>query len=95
MPFYDPDHQSKIFLYALSTCVHCRAAKKLLAELGCEYDQVNVDQLPEAEMQACLAEMSRYNPAETFPTLIGGGKVIVGCREEDIRQLADKMKGRK
>ena len=98
MPFYDPDQpgaKSKIFLYALSTCLHCRATKKLLAELGCEYDHVDVDQLPEKEMQECLAEMGKYNPAETFPTLLGGGKVIVGYREDDIRQLVAKMKEKK
>lgn len=94
MAFYDPNKEgakSGIFIYALSTCVHCRAAKKLLKELGAPYDHVDVDLLPEDQMQECLEEMSRYNPAQTFPTLIICSKVIVGDLVDDIRQAVAKL----
>ncbi len=95
MAFYDPaaENAPPVFVYALSTCVHCKAAKKLLAKLGTAYGQVEVDRLAEDKMEACLAEMSRYNPAQTFPTLVIGGRVIVGCREDDIRQAVNRLKG--
>jgi Glutaredoxin and related proteins len=95
MVFYDPDKegaQSKLFLYTLSTCVHCRAAKKLLAELGAAYDYVDVDTLPEDQMNEALEEMSQYNPAQSFPTILAGSRVIVGFHDEDIRKAAAKMK---
>ncbi len=95
MAFYDPNKegaQSKLFLYALSTCVHCRATKKLLADLGVDYDYVDVDTLPEVQQEKALEEMSQYNPAQSFPTIVAGNKIIVGFREDDIRQAADKMK---
>jgi len=97
MAFYDPATEGApaVFVYALSTCVHCKAAKKLLDELGVEYGHVEVDQLAEDEMDACLAEMSQYNPSQSFPTLIIGGKVIVGNREDDIRQAVGKLKASK
>lgn len=97
MAFYDPSAEDApaIFVYALSTCVHCKAAKKLLGELGVDYSHVEVDQLPEAEMDVCLEEMSQYNPSQSFPTLVIGGKVIVGNREDDIRQAVGKLKGAK
>lgn len=97
MAFYDPATEGApaIFVYALSTCVHCKAAKKLLGELGVEYGHVEVDLLPEDEMETCLDEMSQYNPSQSFPTLIIGGKVIVGDREDDIRQAVGKLKGAK
>ncbi len=92
MAFYDPDKYRKgIFVFALSTCVHCKKAKKLLGELGAAFDHVDVDQLPQSDMSAALSEMSQYNPAETFPTMLIGGKVIVGDREDDIRQALSKL----
>jgi hypothetical protein len=42
-------------------------------------------------MGTALSEMSKYNPAETCPTLIIGGKVIVGDREDDIRQALSRL----
>lgn len=95
MVFYDPnqnDDSPRLFIYALSTCGHCRHVKKLLDELDCPYDHVDVDQLPGAQMDEALEEMSKYNPAETFPTTVFGSKVIVGFREDDLRQVADKVK---
>lgn len=94
MAFYDPNREgakSRIFVYALSTCVHCRAAKRLLDELGAPYDHVEVDLLPPDQMQDCLNEMSQYNPAQSFPTIIAGSKIIVGDLADDIRQAAAKM----
>ena len=97
MAFFDPATEGApaVFVYALSTCVHCKAAKRLLGELGVEYGHVEVDRLSDDEMDACLDEMSQYNPSQSFPTLIIGGRVIVGDREEDIRQAVAKLKGSK
>ena len=96
MAFYDPEKEgSDVFIYALSTCAHCRAAKKLLTELGVAFDHVDVDTLPEERMQEALSEMIQYNPGQTFPTLIIGTRVIVGNREDDIRQAVEKIKGSK
>ncbi len=92
MTYYDPDkYRQGVFLYTLSTCVHCKRAKKLLGDLGVAYDHVDVDQLSQSDMSAALSEMSQYNPAETFPTILIGGKVIVGDREDDIRQALSKL----
>lgn len=92
MAFCDPEkYQSGIFLFTLSTCIHCKKAKKLLDEIGAHFDYVDVDQLSQNDLSAALSEMSKYNPAETFPTLLIGGKVIVGDREEDIRQAVSRM----
>lgn len=94
MSFYDQNREgakSKIFVYSLSSCVHCRAAKRLLNELGVPFDHVDVDLLPPDQVQECLSEMSQYNPAQSFPTIIAGAKIIVGDMEDDIRQAAAKM----
>lgn len=76
--------QPKVFVYALSTCGHCRAAKKLLNDNGVTYDFVDVDQLPREEARKVLAEVSEVNPQRSFPTIIIGDTVIVGNREQEI-----------
>lgn len=76
--------QPKVFLYTLSTCGHCRAAKKLLSDKGIAYDFVDVDLLPRDELRKTLDEVSKVNPARSFPTILIGDTVIVGNREAEI-----------
>jgi glutaredoxin-like protein NrdH len=76
--------QPKVFVYALSTCGHCRNAKKLLDNNSVKYDFVDVDLLPRDEMKKTLDEVRKVNPQAAFPTILIGDKVIVGYRELDI-----------
>jgi glutaredoxin-like protein NrdH len=76
--------QPKVFVYALSTCGHCRAAKKLLNDNGVQYDFVDVDLLPREELRKVIAEVAKVNPGQSFPTILIGDKVIVGNREQEI-----------
>ncbi|MCQ8893826.1 MAG: glutaredoxin family protein [Methanolinea sp.] len=80
-------NRGDIRLYALSTCGWCAKTKDLLTTLGVEYRYIFVDLLPQAEMEEVLAEVEKYNPQGSFPTLvIDGSHVIVGFREEEIRK---------
>jgi glutaredoxin-like protein NrdH len=76
--------QPKVFLYALSTCGHCRATKKLLDDNGVKYDFVDVDLLSRDELRKVLGEVAKVNPQQSFPTILIGGRVIVGNREPEI-----------
>ena len=76
--------QPEVFLYALSTCGHCKNTKRLLNENNVVYDFVDVDLLPRDEMNKTLEEVRKVNPQTAFPTLIIGDKVIVGYRELEI-----------
>jgi len=78
--------QPKVFLYALSTCGHCRSTKKFLDANDVEYDFVDVDLLPKDEKTKALEEVGKVNPQYAFPTIIIGEKVIVGYREVEIRE---------
>jgi glutaredoxin-like protein NrdH len=73
-------------MYTLSTCSHCRAAKKLMSNLGVQYEYVDVDLLSGNERAAMIEEVKRFNPACSFPTIIIGGTVIIGNREDRIRE---------
>ena len=75
-----------IKLFALSTCIWCGKTKKLLNELGVEYDLVDVDLLDNGEQQEALSEIRKYNPAGGFPTMVIDGKdCIVGFDEQKIK----------
>jgi glutaredoxin len=73
-------------MYTLSTCHHCKAAKKFLAKCGVEFEYTDVDQLTGPKREATLAEVRRLNPEASFPTILVGDQVIVGHNEEKIRK---------
>lgn len=81
-----PSPGEKPFLYALSTCVHCKRAKTFLNSLNISYDFIDVDKLSGDESLKVLAEMDKYNPNTTFPTIIIGTVVIIGYMENDIKK---------
>jgi glutaredoxin-like protein NrdH len=78
--------ECNVLLYALSTCIHCRNAKEFLNESGVEYKCVEVDKLEGDERKKILEEIKGPNPRGAFPMLIIGDKVIVGFRQDEIRE---------
>jgi glutaredoxin len=73
-------------LYTLSTCSHCRATKKYLDECNIKYEFTDVDLLQGEERKAILEDVRKINPRCSFPTIIIGDKVIVGFKEQEIRE---------
>ena len=76
----------KVQLYSLSTCSHCKSTKKLLNECSVEYDFTDVDLLEGDERRAILEDVKSFNPKCSFPTIIIGDKVIVGYKEDEIKE---------
>jgi len=84
----DGKDRGKVLLYTLSTCNWCRRTRELLRELDVAYSYLDVDLLPEEEMEAMIREVTRWNPQGSFPTLvIDDETVIAGFREEQIREV--------
>ena len=73
-------------LYTLSTCSHCKSTKKLLNDCTIQYEFVDVDKLEGDERKAILADVKKFNPKCSFPTIIIGETVIVGFKEKEIRE---------
>ena len=78
---------TKIKLYALSTCVHCRSCKEFLDQCSCTFECIDVDKLEPAERKRILEEIKTLNPRISFPTLVVGDKVIVGFKKEEIEEI--------
>ena len=76
----------KVKIFTLSTCSHCKAAKKFLNENGITFEFIDVDQVQGTQRENILKEVVKYNPQRSFPTIIIGDKIIVGFKEDDIRE---------
>ena len=80
--------KKNITLYALSTCGWCKKTKGLLNDLEADYHYVDVDLLADEDQAEVVTEITKWNPACTFPTLvIDNNKCIVGFKEQEIRGL--------
>lgn len=77
---------AKVKIYTLSTCSHCKAAKKFLNENNVHFDATDVDLLQGTDREKALNEVVQYNPQRSFPTIIIGDKIIIGFKESDIRE---------
>lgn len=73
-------------IYSLSTCSHCKSTKKFLSDCTVMYDFVDVDLLKGEERKAILEDVKKFNPKCSFPTIIIGDKVIVGFKENEMRE---------
>ena len=78
--------QKDVKIYTLSTCSHCRATKQFLNECEIKYDFTDVDTLQGEERKAVLDDIRKINPKCSFPTIIIGDKVIVGFKEDEIKE---------
>ena len=79
--------RGKVVMYGLSTCVWCRKTKKLLTDLGVDFDFIYVDKLEGDEEEQVVEEIRHFNPSISFPTtVINGEKAIVGFREKETRE---------
>jgi len=77
---------ASVQIYSLSTCSHCKAAKKFLSDCTIKYEFVDVDLLTGDERKAILEDVKKFNPKCSFPTIIIGETVIVGYKEKEIRE---------
>ena len=78
----------KVKLYALSTCGWCKKTRRFLDAHDLDYEVEYVDLLSGAEKARCMAELERWNPRRTFPTVVVDDKeVVVGFKEKHLREV--------
>ena len=83
----DGKHAGHIVVYALSTCPWCKKTKKLLEDLGIEYEYADVDLLTGSEKEEAMSFVKKWNPRNSFPTMVVNDSLcIVGFEEEQIRK---------
>ncbi len=78
----------KVKLYALSTCGWCKKTRSFLDSHYVQYEYEYVDLLTGAEKDRVMAEVKRWNPSLSFPTVVvDDAKVVVGFREDLLREV--------
>ena len=77
---------TNVMLFALSTCGWCRKTRQFLDDHKVAYDCVYVDLLEGEEKERVLAEVRKWNPSTSFPTVVVDGRVVVGFREDKLRE---------
>ncbi|WP_332248656.1 glutaredoxin family protein [Desulforegula conservatrix] len=82
----EENKNSDVTIYSLSTCSHCKAAKKFIGDCAVKYEFIDVDMLDREERMAILEDVRKVNPRCSFPTIVIGDKVVVGFREDQIKE---------
>ena len=77
---------NNVKMYSLSTCGHCKSTKRLMDECSVQYEFTDVDLLEGHERAAILEDVRKLNPRCSFPTIIIGDKIIVGYKENEIKE---------
>jgi glutaredoxin len=78
----------KVRFFALSTCGWCKKTKRFLDAHNVNYEIDYVDLLSGAERDRVVAEMERWNPRRTFPTVVvDDSEVVVGFKEDRLREV--------
>lgn len=85
----DGRNAGDIRLYALSTCIWCKKTRVLLEELGVEFEFIYIDLLSGDEKTAAVDEVEKFNPRVSFPTLVIDDEVIVGFKEDRVREILE------
>lgn len=77
-----------VVMYGLSTCVWCRKTREFLESEGVAFDIVYVDTLEGSEQETAVAEVRRWNPAGSFPTVvIDGSRSVNGHKPDDLKEV--------
>ena len=78
--------ENNVKVYSLSTCGHCNSTKKLLKECDVDFTYVDVDSVSLEERAPLIEEIKKLNERCSFPTIVIGDVVIVGYKEDQIRE---------
>jgi glutaredoxin len=78
--------EESVKMYTISTCSHCRAAKRFLSDCGIKYEFTDVDMVDREEREAILEDVRKFNPRCSFPTIVIGETVVVGFKESEIKE---------
>ncbi len=83
-------NQHRTMLYALSTCIWCRRTRQFLEDNSVQFDYIYVDLLQGAEREEVLAQVGKWNPALSFPTLVvDDAKSVIGSQLDAIKELLE------
>ena len=72
----------KVKIYSLPDCIYCKQAKSYFKANNIEYEDINVEDNPEAQK-----EMEEISEQRSVPVIVIDGKVTVGFDESKLKDL--------
>lgn len=82
-----PENVPNTFIYALSTCHHCKRTREFLDEHKIPYTLIYIDTYPKQLYKILLEKLKVYNPRGSYPTIrLANGQIITGFREQALRE---------
>ena len=75
--------QHEVILYALSTCEWCKKAKRFLADIGVEYEYVDVDLCSRSEREEIKRKVLEMGGRLSYPAIIVDEKTLINGFHED------------
>lgn len=86
-----PENVPNTFIYALSTCNHCKKTRAFLDEHNIPYTIIYIDTYPKPIYKILLDKLKIYNPRGSYPTIrLATGQIITGFRENALREALIK-----
>ena len=84
------NNKHRVLMYALSTCVWCKRAKRFLQENEIEYEYVDVDLHGKEEQGEMRRDILGRGGRLTYPTIIVDDKVLItGFKEDKVREALE------
>jgi glutaredoxin-like protein NrdH len=82
-----PENVPNTFIYALTTCNHCKKTREFLDEHNVPYTLIYIDSYPRELYKVLLEKLKIYNPRGSYPTIrLANGQIITGFREQALRE---------
>lgn len=86
-----PENVPNTFIYALSTCHHCKRTREFLDTNKIPYTLIYIDTYPKQLYKILLERLKVYNPRGSYPTIrLANGQIITGFREQALREALIK-----
>lgn len=83
-------NQHRVQFFGISTCIWCKRTRQFLEERGVAFDYVYVDLLRGQEQEEAKAQVRRWNPALSFPTVVvDDARSVVGYRPEELAEVLE------
>jgi glutaredoxin-like protein NrdH len=84
------NNKHKVLLYAISTCVWCKRAKKFLTENNIEYEYVDVDICNKEDLEKIREAILGRGGRLSYPTVIVDDRILVtGFDEGRLREVLE------
>jgi len=77
---------AEIVVYTTTPCPYCTAVKRLLAERGLPFAEINLAKDPEGR-----AELAKRTGMRTFPQVLVNGRLIGGYEETRAALLSGEL----